>query len=230
MGAGIRHLKAAPPPEGCGPNPSAILRRSPDPGTFGARCRSVRLSPSTRERVPWEGHQRVASGRRGVSPSATSLHPLATRSNWTGPTRRRAAALQNAHHERGGGFGLECGEQRRFPCFVWRPRPLCAPQGKKNRKRRCSPHSPARTPDAKRYSGGRPVKRVKRETTHASLYLHSTQPGSGVGRGIAGFQGPHPGLPAKNGSGTTQAARSAERRGRVPRWERPGWRYWRRAT
>ena len=50
-GAGIRDLTAAPPPGGCGPCPSAILRRSTGPDPFGARRPSARLSPSARERI-----------------------------------------------------------------------------------------------------------------------------------------------------------------------------------
>jgi hypothetical protein len=46
-GAGIRHLKADPASRWLRPTTFDHSTAKPDPGAFGARCSSVRLSPST---------------------------------------------------------------------------------------------------------------------------------------------------------------------------------------
>src|SRR5262245_15121082 len=68
IGGGNRRLECPSPPGGRGPRPSAILGRSPDPGPFGVRWSSVRLSHSAREQLP-----RLVC--RLPSPSATPARP-----------------------------------------------------------------------------------------------------------------------------------------------------------
>jgi hypothetical protein len=66
-----------------------------------------------------------------------------------------------------------------FLSFLGGPRRQKRQKGKKG-KRQSLPHSTARTPDGESWGGGRPLKRVKRETTSPSISILRTQGGVGM--------------------------------------------------